>query len=155
MSPPLYVCNASPIIAFERLQSTDLLHDLVGRLLIPTAVRIEAFADRPLPDWIEVRTVAQALPQNVLAPRLGPGEREAIVLALEVAPCILLLDDLPARRAAEALDIQVMGVVGLLLLAKRRQLLAEIRPRLDSLIAMDFRISGRLYRNALRDAMEL
>jgi predicted nucleic acid-binding protein len=65
------------------------------------------------------------------------------------------LDDLPARRAAEVLDIQVMSVVGLLLLAKRRQLLAEIRPRLDSLIAMDFRISGRLYRNALRYAMEL
>ena len=102
-----------------------------------------------------MRSVAHTLSPNMLPPRLGPGEREAIVLALDVAPCILLLDDLPARRAAEALDIQVMGVIGLLLLAKRRNLLDLVQPRLDSLIVADFRISERLYRNALNDAGEL
>jgi predicted nucleic acid-binding protein len=90
----------------------------------------------------------------MLRPRLGAGEREAIALALEMSPCYLLVDDLEARRTAEALDISVIGTVGLFILARQREVVSAIRPFLDSLLAADFRISDHLYQRVLQDVGE-
>jgi hypothetical protein len=41
--------------------------------------------------------------------RLGDSEREAMALAAEVAADAILLDDRPARRAAEAAGLTAIG----------------------------------------------
>ena len=102
MSQP-FVCNASPLIAFERLDELSLLQQLTSTLYIPVAVRREVFGSRPVPPWIVERPVEERLSPLMLRPRLGAGEREAIALVLEMSPCQLLVDDLDARRTAEAL----------------------------------------------------
>jgi predicted nucleic acid-binding protein len=43
VSQPLFVSNASPIIAFERLGQLDLLQQLTQALHIPPAVHREVF----------------------------------------------------------------------------------------------------------------
>lgn len=154
MSQPL-VCNASPLIAFERLDELSLLQQLAGVIYIPPAVRREVFGSRSLPNWIVERPVEQPLSPLMLRPRLGAGEREAIALALEMLPCHLLVDDLEARRTAEALDIPVIGTLGLLLLARRQQMITALKPYLDALLAADFRIAAALYQHALRQAGEI
>jgi predicted nucleic acid-binding protein len=132
----------------------DLLQALTGTLIVPTAVHREVFGTRELPPWIEERAITQVFAQLAFSPRLGQGEREAIVLALEVGNCRLLLDDLAARRTAEALNISVVGTVGLLVLAKKRGLLPAIKPLLDLLTTFDFRISSRLYSRVLAEVGE-
>lgn len=149
-----FVSNSSPLIAFERLNRLDLLQSLTGTLLIPTAVQREVFGAKALPAWIVEQPITQALAQMAFSPRLGQGEREAIVLALEVGDCTLLLDDLAARRTAEALGIAVVGTVGLLVLAKRRGLLSAVKPSLDLLATYDFRISPQLYARILAEVDE-
>ena len=95
MKHPVYVSNSSPIIAFERLGQMELLQRLTTSLLVPSAVRAEAFGSAPLPDWISERVITQPLSAIVLSGRLGKGESEAIALAVEMGDCYLLLDDLP------------------------------------------------------------
>jgi predicted nucleic acid-binding protein len=76
-----FVCNASPLIGFERMGRFDLLQSLTGHLLIPPAVRREVFGARTLPDWVEVRPLSSASSPALLTSRLGDGESEAIALA--------------------------------------------------------------------------
>jgi len=65
-----------------------------------------------------------------------------------------MLDDRPARRLAQALHLPVIGTLGILLAAKRRQLLITIGPCLDALLQHDFRIAPSLYENVLSAAGE-
>ncbi len=62
-----------------------------------------------------------------------PGEAEAIALALETQAGWLLLDDSDGRRLAKTEGAPVLGLMGVLLLAKKRGVLAEVRPLMDLL----------------------
>jgi len=154
MNNPLVITNASPLIAFERLQRLDLLPQLFNVLHIPPAVRREVFGAHAAPTWIVEQHLSQPISRQILAARLGAGESEAIALALEVTPRYVLLDDLAARRLAQSFNLNVLGTVGLLLLARQRNLLPALRPSLDALLVADFRISEALYDFALAQAGE-
>jgi predicted nucleic acid-binding protein len=55
----------------------------------------------------------------VRRPRPGDGEWEALALAIQLRADWIILDDLPARRAAEANGLNVIGTLGTLLAGKR------------------------------------
>jgi hypothetical protein len=74
---------------------------------------------------------------------LGPGEREALALAIERPGSRVLLDDRYARLVATTLGIPVIGTLGILLRAKRAGHLNEVRPLLDRLDALGFRVDRR------------
>lgn len=84
----------------------------------------------------------------------GPGESEALALALEVHADLILIDDKAARRLASSLHLPVLGVLGLLLKAKDAALIPAVRPRLDALRKLPFHISPWLHEAVLRDAGE-
>lgn len=86
--------------------------------------------------------------------RLGDGELEAIALALGLNADQIILDDLPARRLAEASGLNVIGTLGLLLGARRAGLIDRIRPELDRLLKTSFFLSPELYNELLRSAGE-
>ena len=46
--------------------------------------------------------------------RLGPGEREAIQLALELGISTILIEETEGRRAAEEMRLEVRGTLGIL-----------------------------------------
>lgn len=148
------VCNTSPLIALFQIGQLPLLQTLFGTVLVPPAVVREVTPGLALPDWVESRPLDQALAPLVLSASLGPGESEAISLALEVHARLVVLDDRPARRLAQALALPVIGTLGIRLAGKRRGLLGELKPCLDALLAHDFRISPSLYAQVLRDAGE-
>ncbi|MBI4791033.1 MAG: DUF3368 domain-containing protein [Chloroflexi bacterium] len=82
MTPLLYVANSSPIIVFERVGQSALLHNLLQHVNIPPAVRHEVFGPDLLPDWIEERIFAQPLASDNVRARLGPGEVGSLGLLL-------------------------------------------------------------------------
>ena len=98
--------------------------------------------------------MTQPVGSTVLRATLGPGESEAISLAIEVEARLLILDDLAARRLALGLRLPVIGTLGLLLAAKRKKLLEAVKPCLDQLLSHEFRVSSELYDRVLRDAGE-
>lgn len=153
MSEETAVSDTSPLIALGQIGAVDLLRDLFVVVLIPPAVRAEAWSVA-LPAWIHEQ--APTLPLNALitAAALGSGEKETIGLALETPANYVILDDLPARRVAERLGLQVTGTLGVLLLAKQRRLLPAIRPHLAALRVAGFFFDERLYRHLLALAGE-
>ncbi len=90
--------------------------------------------------WIFTRPPASALHFRWL-PDLGPGEREVLALALETPNSICILDDALARRIANGLHLQVTGILGILIDAKRAGLIAAVRPLIDQLQMTGFRLA--------------
>jgi len=155
MTPSPVVCNASPLIALEQIGQLEILRRVFGTLFVPPAVAAEVAPTVVLPEWVRLRTLVQGIGPIVLGASLGRGESEAIGLALEIHAGLIILDDRPARRLAQALRLPVIGTLGILLAAKRRGLLVAVKPCLDQLLAHDFRISPSLYSQVIRDADEV
>lgn len=154
MTRSVVVSNSSPLIALDRIGQLSLLPALFGTIIVPPAVRQEVFGSGPLPGWLEERRVAQLLAPRMVTSYLGPGEREAIALAVEVDAAEVLLDDLPARRLAGALGMPVLGTLGLLLRAKTQGLVSEVRPLLQMLQEHDFRMSEQIFDSMVAAAGE-
>lgn len=154
MMADLVISNTSPLIGLERIGQLQLIQQLFGVVVVPPAVVREVGATTTLPTWIEQRDVMQGIGPRILNASLGAGESEAISLALELQARLIILDDRPARRLAQALRLPVIGTVGILLAAKRQNFLPALRPSLDALVQQDFRISRQLYERVLVDAGE-
>jgi predicted nucleic acid-binding protein len=138
-----------------------LLPQLAGTILVPPAVVDEIAVGRSqgvrLPNlltlrWVQVRHPAskKALP---LITDLGPGETEVLMLGLELG-AIVVLDDGFARRVAEAVGLKFTGTLGLLLDAKRAGHIPAIRPLIEQLQMLRFRISPQTYQDILNLAGE-
>jgi predicted nucleic acid-binding protein len=159
---PTVISNTSPIQYLYQAEALSLLPQLFGEICVPEAVAAELQAGRqrnvPLPDpqvlpWLTVRPVQQPalLP---LVTHLGSGEKEVLALGLELPGSLLLLDDRDARRHASALALNVSGTLGILLLAKERGKLDAVRPVLDRLEALRFRLHATTRKAVLRLAQE-
>jgi predicted nucleic acid-binding protein len=86
---------------------------------------------------------------------LDIGEAETIALAVQLQADLVLLDEQMARRAAQYIDLKVVGVVGLLIRAKMLGFLNEVRPHLDNLRNQaGFYLSQLVYEHALQLAGE-
>jgi uncharacterized protein len=68
---------------------------------------------------------------------------------------VVIVDDLLARRTAEALHIPLAGTLGVLLAAKRAGLIGEIAPLLDNLQNLRFWVSPVTRTAVLKLADEL
>lgn len=133
------VADSGPLIALTLGQCLHLLRDLYGKVLVPDAVWREVTeagqgrtgaSEVAAAPWIE-RTALGRSPDPLLRAELGPGEAEAISLAAD-RKRLLIIDERQARRIAEiAYGLRVRGTVGTLVLAKRRHLVAEVRPILE------------------------
>ena len=60
-----------------------------------------------------------------------------------------ILDDLAGRRCAEALNIPINGTLGLVLIAKRRGVIAASRPVLEKLRQSGMYLSEQMMNQAL------
>ncbi len=103
--------------------------------------------------WITIRTPASS-PALPLVADLGRGEAGVLALALESPGPVVILDDGVARRVAGLLNIPMTGTMGLLLEAKRKRLIPEVRPMLDELDRLRFRVAPATRAAILRLAGE-
>jgi predicted nucleic acid-binding protein len=160
---PEIFCNTSPLQYLHQIGQLDLLPRLVQRIAIPTAVADELAAGRrlgldlPVPEtlsWIDIHRPRSDAAVLRLAADLGYGETAVIALALESTNAVLILDDDLARRHAEVLGLRLTGTLGVLLDAKRAGLVADVKPLINELQALGFRLSGRTREGVLRLAGE-
>lgn len=83
------------------------------------------------------------------------GEAEAIILALELKANLFLMDERRGSVLAADLGLNVTGLLGVLLQAKRNGLILSVKPLMDRLIEqVDFRVSSQLYATILQAAGE-
>lgn len=158
------VSNAGPLIALVRVEKTTLLPQLYGDVIVSPAVRQEVIGkDKERKgaetlasaEWLHTVPVSNRTGVLLLRERLDAGESEAIVLALELGADLLLIDEAPGRKTADARGIPLTGTLGILLFAKEERLIDEVAPILDQLVDAGFRIGEDLYQEVLRLAGEL
>jgi predicted nucleic acid-binding protein len=147
------VSNTSPLNYLVLIELQQLLPALFNRVIVPEAVlrelrspaapaQIGAWLDTA-PDWLDSR-VAADIPTELR--HLGPGEREAIVLAESVDDGLVLLDERRARGIARQRGLAVTGTLGVLDLAAARGLV-DLTDAFGRLARTNFRGSPRLLRS--------
>ena len=124
----IVVADTGPVNYLILSGQVALLHELYGALLIPMAVHKELLDPRAplqvrqwanaLPLWAETRRAAGA----ERFAELGPGEREAIALALEMKADFILIDETLGRKIAVKNNVPVKGTLGILEEAANRGL---------------------------------
>ncbi len=146
------VTNSTCLIGLERIGRLDILPQVFFPVTIPLAVQAEVGLSA---EWLTVQAVKNLAVVATLKTQIDAGEAEAIALAMELENVFIILDDRNARRIAQQLGLKVIGTVGMLLRAKQKNVIPEIKPLLTALEAADFRIAEPLVQNALRLAGEL
>lgn len=153
-------CNTSPLQYLHQVGHLELLPMLYKRVQVAEAVVAELgegiSGGIVLPEleelpWATMRAVSKT---GMLAPGLGRGEAETLALAVESPGSLVILDDAAARRVAVAAGVSLVGTLGVLLLAKQQGHIRAVRPILDHLARLRFRLSERVRRDALIDAAE-
>ena len=157
----IVISDTSAITNLAAIQYLQLLPQLYNQITIPEAVYRElAEIDPPVPGTLEVQMaswleVRQVVNRNVverlqIEVRLDPGESEAIALALELNADLLLIDERRGRAEANRLGVRITGLLGILVEAKQKKLIVNVKPLMDSLITTsDFRVSSALYSQIL------
>ena len=125
-----------------------------ARLAITVPDAVAAEFGHPLPGWITAVPVQNRAVVKSLQLQLGPGESEAIALAGELSAIRVIRDDKKARRIARQLNLPVTGTVALMIQAKQRGLIANLRDVLDQLTAVGFFLTDSLIEAALRQVGE-
>ena len=154
-SVEIIVADAGPLIALARIFGLSLLPELFRQALVTQTVLAECLAR---PDRPEVPAIAAALDNGwlVLVPDdmtndrnwgLDAGEATTIQIALGRGAG-LLMDDRAGRRVAHRLGLPVIGILGLLVLAKRKGLLPTIRPSIEQLLTSGYYLAGRVIDDA-------
>ena len=101
-----------------------------------------------------------ASPQNEvrvrdLERRLDRGEAAAIVLALERAADVVLIDELAGRAVVRELGLKVIGVLGVLSQAKEHGWVQALRPLIERLRSeLGFHLAPDLVSAVLRNVGE-
>lgn len=155
------VADSGPLLGLAAAGRLDLLGAVFGSVWVPPAVfREVSGAGLGRPGAHALRRAPWAVVVPVPAPGpgwphdLGPGEAEALALARSRG-ARLLLDDRRARSVAESHPpVRVLGVVDVLLHARRLDLLPAVGPALEAMQAQGYRLSDRLVRAARQQAGE-
>lgn len=163
----IIVSDTSPITNLAAIGQLDLLRQLYSRVIIPQAVYNEMVnVDKVVPGAVEVQqlswiqTIAVVNSQQVTEiqekqDNIDLGEAEAIILSKELKADLLLMDERRGRAVATSYGLNVTGLLGVLLQAKKQGLIPAIKPLIDQLIATaDFRVSQKLYAIVLQSADE-
>ena len=154
---PDAVSNTSPLLYLYRIECIDLLPRLFDSIWTPAALSDEFREGRhrgfDVPvlsnyTWLSIVN-PKSMPSEWLALDLGPGELGAMALALENPNRIVLLDDLLARRTAQAAGLNVWGTLKVLLESKSQHLIDHIAPYLDRLSGAGMWMSDNIRQRVL------
>ncbi len=144
-----FLADASTLIALAASGHLGALRQIVGRVHITVQVRDEIVGERPGGGAIQ-QAIDEGWIRIVKAvgkiPGLGPGEASLIVAG--TAEDVLILDDRAARLEAQSRNLNVTGLLGILVHGAQSKKLARAMAMraLDDLARGNFRMSADLYR---------
>jgi uncharacterized protein len=157
----IVVSDTSPISNLLQIGDLDLLRLLFQEIIIPQDVFNELCEVKTQADilseqtWIKTSAVADSELKAELLKELDKGEAEAIILAIELNADYLLIDEVKGRSIAESYDIKVVGILGVLLQAKQKDLIADVKTHLQKLVdEAGFWLNPKLIEKVLEIANE-
>lgn len=151
------VSNTSPILNLAIIDRLPLMREQFATVTIPKSVLEELRVGENLPGskkildamdakWLQVEEVHDSAMLRMLKRELDAGEAEAITLALDNKAKWVLLDESEARKIAKYFELNVTGVLGILLRGCRQKRIPSLRTEMERLRRMaGFYISDHLF----------
>lgn len=158
------VSDTSPIVNLASIGRLDLLPTIFGKVYIPFAVFEEititgsgqpGAEEIQTASWIEIRNCSDQNLLHQLLLELDPGESESIALAIELNTPNLIIDEKDGRDVALRYNLKPIGILGILLEAKKMGLISSVRQCMDDLKTIaGFYIAESLYYKILTSSGE-
>ena len=155
------VSNTSPLSNLAVIGRLDLLKSQLSEVWIPDSVlnelgahpdpaALSAIREALSKGWLKCRAPAASPLLRLLSLHLHPGEAETIPLAVELQADVVIIDEQEGREFATQVGLRVIGVLGILLRAKREGQIPALKPEIASL-----RQNGRFFVAASLEAKVL
>jgi len=145
---PNIISNTSCLIVLDNIGMLDVLKELYGKVFITEEVSKEF--GKTVPDWIEVRKVSDNKYLKLMKNFVYLGEASTIALAVETDDIVIILDDLKARKLAQKLNLKITGTIGVLVKARKRNIITSTQEVLNKLRNEGFRISDEIEKEFLK-----
>ena len=124
----IIISDTSPITSLLKINKIEVLEKIFKKVIIPEAVHNELkLTHLEIPAFISTQHVKNKEYVNALLSELDTGEAEAIALAKELNAELLLIDEHLGREIAEREGIQIIGLLGVFLIAKKRGIINSIK----------------------------
>lgn len=158
------IANTSPVIYLSSMNQISLLRKLFHEVFIPDAVKREvmsggkdSFGVREIKTekWIKTRKIKNELAKRYLLTDIDDGEAEVIVLAEELKVKTIIMDDKLGRRIAKLRGFKVIGTLRILVAAKEKGLITEVKPLIKKLKEVGFWINDDVYKAILKQSKEI
>lgn len=160
---PGAISDSSTLIHLAKIGRLHFLREFHTKILIAPAVWREVveegrdwagsyeLKEAKKAGWVEVVDPKNRTLIHFLRKDLHEGESETIALAVEKDPEIVFLDESEARRIARVYGLNITGVIGILIRAKREDMIPSLQEELDKLRdEAGFWIGEDVYIKALR-----
>lgn len=157
----LIIADSSALITLATCQCLPLLDQLFDEVKVPLAVFDEVVIEgKRLANSLQAYLTNKVCPVElrhwvINVGGLGQGELEAMTLYKQLSADYLLIDDKRARKIASFNNINLIGSLGVLLLAKQQGLLSYLKPYLEQIRLADIYISEPLAKKLLKLAGEM
>lgn len=154
MKNGLVIADAGAIFSLAIIGKLELLNRLFDDIKISKAVWEEITLNKSTRFY---KTITHFFKPKVISIKgfnelsfiMDYGESESIILYKELNADFLLIDDKKARTIAENFGIKCIGTLGILLAAKDKGLLKELRPAFVTLLKNDRYYSIKLLNTLL------
>ena len=155
----IVIADTGALISLGHIEHIGLIEEIFGDFYIAQAVWEELknyenpeFNDKFLND-LKGRVV-KIKARNYLSMVMDYGESESVILYEELQADYLLIDDNKARIVAESFNVNCIGSIGLLIKAKQKGLIVELKPVFEKWISVGRYFSRKLLNKILTDLGE-
>lgn len=151
---PRIIVNSTPLIVLSNINHLDILQKLYSDIYIPQAVFDEVTAKNDSAcqqiknnlNWIHICAIKNQSMKRMYQAKLHDGEVEVMILAHENQnKDIIIIDDGAAKKTAKFLGLQVTGTLGVILKAKKENIISNVSSIMNQLIQNGFYITQEVY----------
>ena len=152
MPERIIISDTSSLIALTNIGELEILKGVYEEVVITPEIAEEYGLETP--DWIRIEQVNDKQKFKLLNLELDEGESSGIALALENESSLLKKEKKKGRGIAKKLGIRITGILGVMIRAKETGVVEKIKPLVDKLEKVDFRMSARLKSQILESVGE-
>lgn len=140
----------------EAIYGTVVISEVVARELATAKnARIQAVLSA---SWVKVQGPTEGAIATVQqqGQQFDLGDTHTLALALQINADEVLINERRGRQVAQGLGLSVIGIFGIVIVAKQRALIPSVRRVMDALVELaGFRISHQLYQKILKFVDEI
>lgn len=151
----IIVADASPLVALALCDCLDVLGALFGEIKVSQAVFDEAISKgkpgaQKLEDYLSDKVSTLSLDEYILGDTtLDRGELTSIALYKKLGADYLLIDEKAGRRIAKLNNVEIIGSLGVLILARKKGIIPLLSPYVEILRRSKVHFSENLLDYAL------